>query len=142
MPRFHLVKHEGVFKAADYDSEEAVKKISEGETIACKSVDQRNARLHRKYFALIQLAWDNLPEKFDGYFGTREDFRKELTKLAGFYNEYKDFHGNTVKQARSIAYRNMSQEDFEVLYTKTVDLVCRLIGVEESEVMDQLLEFM
>lgn len=140
--KFHLLKHEGVFKAADYDSEDAVKKVKEGETVACKTIDQRNYEFHKKYFALINLAWQNLPEKFDGYFGTSDDLRKELTKLAGFYHERKDFYGNTIKEAESISYDSMSPERFEKLYKKTLDLVCKLIGVPKTKVMDQLMEFM
>jgi hypothetical protein len=142
MPEFHLIKHNGVFKAADHDSENAVKKISEGGIIRAKSVDQRNAKLHRKYFVLIRLAWQNLPEKFDGYFGTKTDLRKELTKLAGFYDERKDFHGNTVKEARSIAYDNMSSEEFEKLYEATVDLVARLLNTDNPTLERQIMEFM
>jgi hypothetical protein len=140
--KFHLIKHEGVFKAADHDSEDAIKKVSEGEVVQAKSIDQRNYEFHKKYFALINIAWQNLPERFDSYFGTSDDLRKELTKLAGFYNERKDFHGNTIKEPESIAFDKMSPERFEKLYDATLDLVAKLLKTDNPTLERQIMEFL
>lgn len=138
---FHLAKSGNTFIPASDKDKAKIDKIGQGEVVLAKSVDQRVLGFHRKYFALIDLAYENLPEKFDGYFGTPDDLRRELTILAGFYKEHKDFYGNTVKTAESISFGKMSQERFEQLYSKTLTLVCRLIGVDESDVLDQLMEF-
>jgi hypothetical protein len=140
--KFHLAKSGNKFIPSTEEDQIKCLKIGQGEVVECRSIDQRNYEFHKKFFALIKLAWENLPEKFDGYFGTPEDLRSELIVLAGFYTERKDFYGNTKKVPESIAFDKMSQERFEQLYSKVLDLVCRLIGVEETDIMDQLMEFM
>jgi hypothetical protein len=140
--KFNLCKTEtGFIPATDADKEK-VSKIGQGEIVSCRSVDQRSMQFHRKFFALIRLAFDNMPERFDGFFPTPDDLRKELLILGGFYTEYTDFRGNTVKVPDSMAFDKMGAERFEQVYSKTLDLVCRLIGVEESDIMDQLIDFM
>lgn len=140
--RFHLAKSGNTFIPATEQDKQKMDKIGQNEVVTASSVDQRNYQFHKKYFALIALAYENLPEKFDGYFATPDDLRKELTILAGFYKEHKDFYGNTVKTAESISFDKMNSERFEQLYQKTLTLVCRLLGIEESEVLDQLINFM
>lgn len=142
MLTFHLAKDGNKFIPADTESQIKAYKIKQGEVVKCKSISYRNYEFHKKFFALIQLAFQNMPEPYDKHFPTPEDLREELIKAAGFYTTHKDFNGNTVKKAESIAFDKMSQERFEQVYDKVLDLVCRMIGVEESEIMDQLLNFM
>jgi hypothetical protein len=140
--KFNLCKHNGKAIPATDEDQKKFQKIGEGEVFTCKSVDQRSIEFHRKFFALIRLAFDNMPERFDNHFPDPDDLRKELLILGGFYSEYTDFRGNTVKVPESMAFDKMGAERFEQVYNKTLDLVCRLIGVEESDVLDQLMEFM
>lgn len=108
--------------ATDKDRE-AFGKIQYGETFACKSTDQRNLQHHRKFFALIRLAFDNMPEKFDGYFADENQLRYELIKRAGYFEEYTDFKGNKQYRAKSIAFDKMGQEEFTNLYNRVIDVV-------------------
>lgn len=142
MPKFHLAKKGNAFIPADTESQIKAHKISQGETVQCKSIDQRNYMHHKKFFALIQLCFENLPEKYADHFPTPEHLREELIKLAGWKEHHKDFRGNDVYRAKSIAFDKMGQEEFEKLYSKVLDLVCRLIGIEETDIMDELLNFM
>jgi hypothetical protein len=111
---FHLIKHNGVFKAADYDSEDAVKKIGEGEVVKAKSMSQRNYGHHKKFFVLMRFGFHHKPEWMDEYFSNskrgKENFRKEVIKAAGYYHYEYDFNGNKKKVADSIAFDNMDQE--------------------------------
>ena len=138
--KFFLCKHNNHFLPATDDDEKKASKIGAGEIIKVTCTNQRNVRFHRKFFALIKIAWDNLPEKFDGYFGTPEDLRRELIILAGFYKEHKDFYGNVIKTPESMAFDKMDQEKFEQLYDKVLDLVCRLIGVERNDIVEQIIQ--
>lgn len=140
--KFHLLKTKDGFYPADQDAVDKAKKVKLNETVQAKYINQRNYQFHKKYFALINIAWQNLPEKFDGYFGTSDDLRKELTKLAGFYNERKDFRGNTIKEPESIAYDNMCPERFEKLYEATLDLVAKLLNTDNPTLEREIMEFM
>jgi len=142
MPKFHLAKQGNKFIPADTESQITANKIGQGEVVRCKSISYRNYEFHKKFFALIRLAFQNLPESLDNHFPTEDDLRKELIKAAGFYTTHKDFNGNTVKEAESISFEKMSQERFEKVYDRVLDLVCRMICVPQTEVMNQLQNFM
>jgi hypothetical protein len=139
---FQLLKNNNsdLVPATDSDKEK-LDKVERGEVFTCKRVSKRNIKLHRKYFALINLAFENLPERF--VFPNPDSLRDELTIAAGFYEIRKDFNGNEYRVAKSVSFDAMpSDEEFDVLFSRTLDLVCRLIGTEESDVIDQLIEFM
>jgi len=140
--KFNLVKtKKGYLPATDEDLEKS-RKVGIGEVIRCSSLDIRSVEHHRKFFALITLAWENLPEKYDGYFPTPDDLRYELIKRAGFYREYTDLKGNKQYIPESIAFDKMGQERFEKLYSAVLDQVCRMLGLDAPELMDALTEFM
>lgn len=139
--KFHLVKTHHGFVPADGDDSEKVRKLGDGEIIACQSVDQRILGHHRKFFALLKLAHENLPERFDGHFPTIDDLRYELVRRAGFYRSFTDLKGNVQYIPESIAFDKMSQERFEQLYDRVLDLVCGILTVERPEIMETLKEF-
>ena len=139
--KFHLVKTHHGFVPADSDDSDKVRKLGDGEIIECKVIDQRILGHHRKFFALIKLAHGNLPERFDGHFPTTDDLRYELIRRAGFYRSFTDMKGVVQYVPESIAFDKMSQERFEQLYDRVLDLVCQLRAVEKPEIMEILSEF-
>ena len=125
--KFRLAKKGNVFIPADQEDQVKAHKVSQGEIVEARSVDQRNVQHHRKFFALINIAWDNLPESMDKHFPTPEHLRKELIKRAGFYEEYTDLKGNKQYLPQSIAFNKMSQEEFEELYSRVLDVIIKYI---------------
>ena len=127
MSKFNLAKKGNYFIPATQDDQVKAYKVGQGEVVQCKSVDQRNIKFHRKFFALINVAWDNLPESMDEHFPTPEHLRKELTKRAGFYETYTDFKGNVQHIPQSIAFAKMKPEEFDDLYNRVLDVVIKHI---------------
>ncbi len=85
-------------------------------------VPQRNYYFHKKYFSMITRAFNN-QERFP----TVDSLREAVTIEAGFYDPVYTF-GGIYKKARSIAFSKMSQEDFEVLFRKSVDILMMAFG--------------
>lgn len=139
--KFFLVKTHHGFMPADSEDSDKVRKVGEGEIIECRSVDQRILGHHRKFFALLKLAHENLPEQYDQHFPTVDDLRYELIRRAGFYRSYTDLKGNLQYIPESIAFDKMSQERFEQLYDRVLDLVCEILSIDKPEIVDQLSEF-
>lgn len=137
--KFNMAKTENgkPIPATDKDKEKW-SKVGIGEVFKCTTINQRNYEFHKKFFALIQIAFDNLPERFD--FTDPEHLREELIKAAGFYELRTDFHGNEYKVAQSIAFDKMDEERFQVLYERVVDLVCRLIGFDKPDLLQEIAE--
>ena len=139
--KFDLVKHkDGYFvPAADSDMKKA-QKIGIGEVVKCKSVDQRNIKFHRQYFAMVRFAFHHLPERFT--FTDEEDLREALLIAIGWKSIRHDFHGNTKEVAKSISFEKVGQQRFEKIYSKTLDLVARLVEIDSKEVESELVNFM
>lgn len=140
--KFNLTKdNAGLIPATDKDRQK-LNKVGLGEVFACKTIDQRNYKLLQKYWVLMDFAYENLPEKYDGYWATVEDFEEEVLKAIGWKTVSKDFRGNDVVKAKSISYESVpDDETFSKIYKRCLDLICRMIGVEGTEIMDELLNF-
>ena len=140
--KFDLVKTNiGIIPATDQDKEK-FDKVGIGEIFICKTLDFRNAGFHRKFFALIHIAWDNMPEKYMSHFPTEDTLRRELVKRAGWYEHYKDLKGNDQYIAKSISFDKMGQEEFEKLYNRVIDVIIKWLipnldkDLLENEIMN------
>lgn len=142
--KFQLVKNSvGNYIPATDQDRERQSSVGHGEVIEAKALDQRNVMFHRKFFALIELAWQNLPEKYDKNFPTKDDLRKELIKRAGFYRQYIDFKGNMQFEAESISFANMGQKRFEEVYNGVIDVILRwLIPIDREGLEREVVNFM
>lgn len=108
------------------------KKIGSSFLVVPKEV--RNPGFFKKYFALMQLAYDEWSNNIDSmeYKGERvlpnfKNFRHDTTILAGFYKSYVNLKGEVRLEAESIAWARMTEERFEKLYSKTIDVLLRMV---------------
>lgn len=140
---------------------EAIKTLPRQQPVKVKVTRIRNVNHHRKYFALLNYAFDvwepgnsimesavsmkvmsgelEIEKNFDR-------FRKDIAILAGFYiATYRT--DNTVRiEAKSISFANMDQAEFEQLYDKTIDVIIKYVlrnyTVDELRaVVEQVMEF-
>lgn len=142
--KFNLVKHNGnAIPATDSDMKK-FGKVGEGEVFSCKTIDQRVLAHHRKFFAMINLAWNNMPEQFDNHFPTVDHLRKELIKRAGFYTEYTDFKGRKQYIPDSISFDKMSQSEFEDVYDRVLDVILKWLmpGTEKELFQHEIMNFL
>ena len=78
----------------------------------------RNPGFHRKFFALMQIGFDN-QEKYDAL----EAFRKEVTMRAGWYVEHHHLTGKISYEAKSISFSAMDELEFQELFYKCIDII-------------------
>lgn len=88
----------------------------------------RNARFHRKWFALAKVAfeaWDAPTVEYKGIVVQKnfDRFRKDLTVMAGFAEPVFNVKGELRLEPLSLRFDQMSEEDFSLLYNKTIDVV-------------------
>lgn len=93
-----------------------LKKFKEGEMILVRVDRPRNPKLHRKYFALIKVTFEN-----QEYFQDIEHLRKFLEMAAGYYEiAYLPNRktGEIVTQywPKSIAWDKLGQDEFQELF--------------------------
>ena len=107
-----------------------VTKLEEGEVLSVDVKVRRNGRFFRKFFALLNVGFDawEPDRKHKTYRGQPiqknfEEFRSDVIILAGFYEQTFDLSGRMKLKAKSIAFANMEESEFEKLY----DSVCTVL---------------
>lgn len=134
---------EGLKPCYDADFEEK-KKLRLGETYSAEIKLARNIDFHRKYFKLINLAWEYQNEKRQAHFKTVENFRKYIEVAAGhselFYSpRLKDW----VEIPKSISFEKMDNAEFQDLYERVKNVLFSvfLTHITEAEFMKDLIKF-
>lgn len=101
-----------------------IERLARGRVYLVRVYEARNVRLHRKYFALINAAWEACGEMWRKKFRSKENFRKSVTLLAGYTDHvYNARSGEWVEMPRSIAFDRMREDEFEQLYDATVRII-------------------
>ena len=125
---------------------EVSKKLSRGQEVigSIADGDLRNAKFHRKYWALIRFAFHNLPEKYEELIKSEDDLRQEILMQIGAREKRVSMSGREYFVPKSMKFDKMGATEFEDVYKKTFDFVCQYIlpGVSDKDVEEQLLGFM
>ena len=145
-------------KPADEESREWLAKLKQGQPVEVQARVPRNAAFHRKYFALLNLAFDywseeakTLEYKGEAVLPDRERFRKDCIILAGFYRPVVNLKGEVRIEPESLKWSSMTEERFGELYSATINVLLRRVfngrvcpkWTEEQlrDVAEQILEF-
>lgn len=118
-----------------------------GEVMRVKISKMRNGRFFRKWWVLVDFAYAHwepgeiLDLKYEGLRPekNKERFRKDLTILAGHYRASYRVDGSVRVEAESIAWANMTEDEFEKFYSATIDAVLKHIltrGYTRSDLDD------
>jgi len=120
-----------------------------GELVEVEAVIPRNPRFHRKYFALLSLSFESWEpdRKHKTHKGIPvqkefEQFREDITILAGYYTQAMRLDGSMVLRAKSISFRSMEQPEFEALYEATITVLMHhvLTKYKDREEVDSVIE--
>lgn len=95
----------------------------------------RNPKLHRKYFAMINLIFDNQ----DNYKNV-DSFRKIMQMKAGYYTTEVTDKG-TIYIPTSIAYEEMDESEFKELFEKVWVELQKFIQIDRETLESELAQF-
>jgi hypothetical protein len=131
-----------------------------GERYALVPHEARSQNSHRHLFAIINEAWQNLPERYALDFPSSEHLRKRLLIQAGLFNEVKsawptdavaarvakeiratdefslvmaDGRIVTRYEAKSMSMRNMDRKAFQEAKTKILEILDEMLGTRPGE---------
>ncbi len=127
----------GALIPVDEASAEFIAKQKVGQGFRCRLERFRNIGFHRKYFALMNYAfgqWER-PEEYAGGFLVQKSFnafRDEVTIAAGFYEQVFNMDGSFRLDPRSIKFNAMGQEEFEQLYSNSINVLLRQLLTDHS----------
>lgn len=95
----------------------------------CTVLKKRNYKFHKKYFALINLVFDN-----QEIYNNIDHLRYDLTKASGFYTIRKDMEGNDVVEVDSISFSSMDEFTFNDLYSRTLYSIVKYFNFDKEEI--------
>lgn len=101
--------------------EELLKDIRTGVSAVMTFKKMRNPNQHRLYWGILKTVFDNLPEEFDGRYLNIEAFHAEIKFLCGVTEVMETITGERIVKVGSIAFGNMSQDDFKAFLDRALD---------------------
>ena len=136
-----LTKTNATLAPADMHASEYVYKLKPGATLIADVRQPRNPLFHRKFMSLLRVGFEYWqPGEVDKKHGVPEknfdQFREDVTILAGFYFPVVRTDGTVRIKAKSISFASMDEEEFERLYQAilTVLLERVLIGMDDADI--------
>jgi len=131
----------GIYPAGR-ETEEYVSKMKYGEQISADFHKRRNVKFHRKFFAMLNVAFDmwqpgDLTTKYGVVEKNFNQFRSDLIILSGYYSQVFRTDGSVKIKAKSISFSSMDEDEFEKVYSQVLDVVlqkiCPTVPKEELE---------
>lgn len=143
MDIYCMVTDGGLIPMYDSDLEER-KKLKRGDRVLCRITKPRNYEFHKKFFALVRLTYENLPEHLHSMLRIRseEDMLTSI-KLELGYADSLWYSGKQIAVPKSISFAAMDQAEFERFFARAVDLVLTLYlrGTDRKELLDEVDRF-
>lgn len=114
----------------DQDAE-IVGRWKTGDVIEASVKRPRNGKFHRKYFALLNVGFEN-QDKYESF----EDFRMEVQLRAGHYREHITMKGTLVPVVKSVSFAKCDEDEFADMYSQALRVIVRWFmgGSTEAEV--------
>ena len=139
----------GTLVPVDPQAVEFISKLKLGAGVTASIKRHRNPRFHRKFFALLNFAFDAWEPTTKEYKGEKvckqfDQFRRDLIILAGYYETSITLRGDVRLTAKSISFSRMSEDEFDALYQATIGVILSRILTNYTKddldrVVDQLL---
>lgn len=133
----HLVRTTLGLQAYSDEDYEELRKIKVGSVVRARIVQPRNVRFHRKFFALLNAAWDCLTERQRANLRSKDTFREQLLITSGFSEPLYDMGGQKFQErAKSISFAKMDEPAFNEVYNRVLDTILTILvadGVSEEQ---------
>jgi len=131
-----LIKTLSGLKPAHNSDYELYKKLKLNEEYQCEVKQVRNIRFHRKFFALLNMLYDN-----QEIYTNLDSLRKDLTIAAGYYDERVNFSGEVIIEAKSISFAKMSQQEFDELYNRVLDVIVKYFNFDREDIKNHIEQY-
>lgn len=137
---------------ANQESEEYISKLKIGDGVSVEIKKVRNYEFLKKYFALLDFAYDQWEPEERTYKGqvvakNREKFRSDIQILSGYGVPVINIKGESRIVSKSISFAKMNDESFGKLYSAACDVILSNVlknytQEELDNIMNELLGFM
>ena len=142
---FYLTKVDTMTFKAAYDSDaEAVKAIPIGESVCSKYIKTRNVMHHRKFFAMLKMVMDNMPEAMPDQYQNIDFLLDEIKYQVGHVEIHITLGGKVEHKPKSIDFARMDQVAFEKFYNQAIDVMLKyfLKDLPHDKFEKEVMEFL
>lgn len=123
-----------VFLPASATAERAMREIPDGKVVRCARTEDRNWRLHDKYFAVLSLIWNNQEQ-----FKTSEQLREATLIEIGYREMREKFNGERYYVAGSMATgRLLPGWTIDKIYNDSLNAWCQHFGHDRETLENEL----
>lgn len=128
MADIHLTRAPAGLVPADTAASEWLQRVGVGKPVNATVRQPRNGKFHRKFFAMLDVAysnheWPDIETKWGRVRTSSEMFRKYVIVKAGHYEPDLTPHGEIRVQPKSISWANMDEAQFSQLYSDVLDVI-------------------
>jgi len=99
----------------------------------------RNPKFHRKFFKMLKVVVDNMPEAYAIRFGDVDRLRKEILIQTGRYETHTTINGTEMIFPKSISFADMDGDEFESLYSDALSLCAKYFLKCSEEQLDNFI---
>lgn len=141
----------GCLVPVDQQGIEAVAKLKLGQGVKVTMTRHNNVAFHRKIFALANLAyeaWEPVEKEHKGVPITKnfDQFREDLTILAGFYETRVRINGDIRYIAKSWSFASMPDEEKDRLFNAIINVILKHVLTNYTRddldnIVEQVLRF-
>lgn len=122
---------------ATYNTDlELLSKLEVGESYLAEIKKPRNILFHRKFFALLNLFFDN-QEVHDDI----DELRSDLLINIGYYKEKPNLDGEAIKIPLSISFSKMDEVEFSKMYEKSKDFIMKYLKITNEQISEQIEQY-
>jgi hypothetical protein len=130
MTDVHLTRTPSGLVPADQAAADWLTKIKLGVPINATVRQPRNGKFHRRFFAMLDVAysnhdWPEMETRWGKVRTSSEMFRDYVTVKAGHYQADMTPHGEIRVTPKSISWARMDQAEFETLYSDVLDVILK-----------------
>lgn len=130
MTKIALIRTLSGFKPAFESDIELSKKIKLNKVYEYEFKQPRNYMFLKKFFALVNLVYQNQEQ-----YNNIEHLRRDLIIESGNYDLRYDLNGFELREAKSISFAKMSQNDFDKLYSDVIDVIIKYFNFDKEEIL-------
>lgn len=134
----------GVLIPANDMESDKLTRFKTGEMYEIEIKLTRNPAFHKKVFAFFHFcfAYWSSDREFLSEAKQFDIFRNHLTVLAGYYDSFVNIDGGVRIEAKSLAYSNMSPEEFQECYSALISAAMKhIFSSADDNIYDQLVVF-
>jgi hypothetical protein len=134
MARIYLKRTLMGFLPADEASLELCRKFKQGEVYRADVVKPRSYQHHKLCFALLNLTYENLPERFARSYASFDQFRYAVAEEAGHVESYVSLDGEIKTIPQSISYDAIPDDvEFGKVMAAMMTVCARILQVSAPD---------